>query len=117
MHMLYINVANLSKFIIYKDVPKSIKRNKFDLYFALIHSAFFNLKFILNINQKKILFKNFLFGFGYRFRYIDIPVLESFINFGFIGFLLYLSFNVILLVFSIKAFKSERFILFPIFLN
>ena len=27
---------------------------------------------------------NFLFGFGYRFRYIDIPVLESFINFGFI---------------------------------
>lgn len=58
---------------------------------------------------------NFLFGFGYRFRYIDIPVLESFINFGFIGFLLYLSFNFILLVYSIKAFKSNS--IFQIFLG
>lgn len=58
---------------------------------------------------------NFLFGFGYRFRYIDIPVLESFINFGFIGFLLYLSFNIILLVYSIKAFKSNS--IFQIFLG
>lgn len=58
---------------------------------------------------------NFLFGFGYRFRYIDIPVLESFINFGFIGFVLYLSFNIILLVYSIKAFKSNS--IFQIFLG
>jgi hypothetical protein len=58
---------------------------------------------------------NFLFGFGYRFRYIDIPVLESFINFGLIGFLLYLSFNIILLVYSIKAFKSNS--IFQIFLG
>lgn len=58
---------------------------------------------------------NFLFGFGYRFRYIDIPVLESFINFGFIGFILYLSFNIILLVYSIKAFKSNS--IFQIFLG
>jgi hypothetical protein len=58
---------------------------------------------------------NFLFGFGYRFRYIDIPVLESFINFGFIGFLLYLCFNIILLVYSIKAFKSNS--IFQIFLG
>ena len=58
---------------------------------------------------------NFLFGFGYRFRYIDIPVLESFINFGLLGFLLYLSFNIILLVYSVKAFKSNS--IFQIFLG
>jgi len=51
---MYQNVTNLSKFTICKNVPKSIKGNKFDLYFALIHWDIFNLMFNLNINQNII---------------------------------------------------------------
>jgi hypothetical protein len=49
---------------------------------------------------------NFIIGSGWRYRYIDIPVLEVFINFGIIAVILFLVFLILLIYFSLKSFKS-----------
>ena len=65
---------------------------------------------VVNINFFFNLWKNdpwgFILGHGYKKRYIDIPVLESFINFGVIGLVTFVLFNSLILYFSIKALKS-----------
>ncbi len=99
--------------LVYKALNTGLKLGKNDDVDDSAMGRVSNFNYFIELwNDNPI---NFLFGFGYRFRYIDIPVLESFINFGFIGFLLYLSFNIILLVYSIKAFKSNS--IFQIFLG
>ena len=99
--------------LVYKALNTGLKLGKNDDVDDSAMGRVSNFNYFIELwNDNTI---NFLFGFGYRFRYIDIPVLESFINFGFIGFLLYLSFNIILLVYSIKAFKSNS--IFQIFLG
>ncbi len=74
---------------------------------------------VVNINFFLSLWKNdpwgFILGHGYKKRYIDIPVLESFINFGIIGLLTFITFNLLILNFSIRALRSQN--IFQIFLG
>ncbi|MCZ2480240.1 hypothetical protein G9H64_05305 [Aquirufa nivalisilvae] len=64
-----------------------------------------------NINYIKQLWStsriDFIFGHGYRYRYIDIPMLESLVNFGVFGFILFASFHVAFLYFAYRCFKSQ----------
>jgi hypothetical protein len=57
----------------------------------------------------------FIFGHGYRFKYMDIPVLESFLNFGIIGLLLFLGLQGALIYYAIKSLRSG--LLFQTFLG
>jgi hypothetical protein len=57
----------------------------------------------------------FIFGHGYRFKYMDIPVLESFLNFGILGLLLFLGLQVALIYYAIKSLRSG--LLFQTFLG
>ena len=99
--------------LVYKAVNTGLKLGKTDEVDDSAMGRVSNFNYFNELwNDNPI---NFLFGLGYRYRYIDIPVLESFINFGLVGVLLYLSFNIILLVYSIKAFKSNS--IFQIFLG
>ena len=99
--------------LVYKAVNTGLKLGKTDEVDDSAMGRVSNFNYFIELwNDNPI---NFLFGLGYRYRYIDIPVLESFINFGLVGVLLYLSFNIILLVYSIKAFKSNS--IFQIFLG
>lgn len=49
--------------------------------------------------QKEFLYKpyNFIFGNGFKYRYLDIPILEVWLNFGLFGFFLFLVFNLYIL--------------------
>ncbi len=58
---------------------------------------------------------NFIFGYGYRFRYMDIPILESFLNFGLLGLSLFIGLNCALIYYSIKSLRSGH--IFQIFLG
>ena len=99
--------------LVYKAVNTGLKLGKTDEVDDSAMGRVSNFNYFIELwNDNPF---NFLFGLGYRYRYIDIPVLESFINFGLVGVLLYLSFNIILLVYSIKAFKSNS--IFQIFLG
>lgn len=74
---------------------------------------------VVNINFFFSLWKNdpwgFVLGHGYKKRYIDIPVLESFINFGIIGLITFVSFNLLILNFSIRALRSQN--IFQVFIG
>ncbi|MHA8049916.1 hypothetical protein V7S79_02235 [Aquirufa sp. ROCK-SH2] len=50
---------------------------------------------------------NLIFGKGWRYKYIDIPILETLINFGVIGLILFLLFIISLIVLSIESLKSK----------
>jgi hypothetical protein len=50
---------------------------------------------------------NLIFGKGWRYKYIDIPILEVFINFGIFGLILFALFLIFYLFFSIKSLKSD----------
>ena len=58
---------------------------------------------------------NFVFGYGYRFKYMDVPVLEAFLSFGIIGLILFILLHVTILFHAIKALKSDS--IFQIFLG
>ncbi len=74
---------------------------------------------VVNINFFFNLWKNdpwgFVLGHGYKKRYIDIPVLESFINFGVIGLFTFVLFNGLIFYYSIRALKSSS--LFQVFIG
>lgn len=74
---------------------------------------------VININYFLSLWKNdpwgFILGHGYKKRYIDIPVLESFINFGVLGFFTFVLFNSLIFYFSIKALSSRN--IFQVFIG
>lgn len=74
---------------------------------------------VVNINFFFNLWKNdpwgFILGHGYKKRYIDIPVLESFINFGIIGLITFVTFNLLILNFSIRALRSQN--IFQVFMG
>ena len=74
---------------------------------------------VVNINYFLNLWKNdpwgFILGHGYKKRYIDIPVLESFINFGFLGFFTFVLFNSLIFYFCIKALSSRN--VFQVFIG
>jgi hypothetical protein len=74
---------------------------------------------VVNINYFLNLWKNdpwgFILGHGYKKRYIDIPVLESFINFGFLGFFTFILFNSLIFYFCIKALSSRN--VFQVFIG
>ena len=74
---------------------------------------------VVNINFFFNLWKNdpwgFILGHGYKKRYIDIPVLESFINFGVLGLFTFVLFNGLIFYFSIKALKSAS--IFQVFIG
>lgn len=58
---------------------------------------------------------NFVFGYGYRFKYMDVPVLEAFLSFGIIGVILFILLQGTILFYAIKALKSDS--IFQIFLG
>lgn len=58
---------------------------------------------------------NFVFGYGYRFKYMDVPVLEAFLSFGIIGLILFILLQGTILFYAIKALKSDS--IFQIFLG
>jgi hypothetical protein len=58
---------------------------------------------------------NFIFGYGYRFKYMDVPVLEAFLSFGILGLIIFLLLQVSILYHAIKALKSGS--IFQIFLG
>lgn len=72
-------------------------------------------------NFKKLIFllKNqpleFLFGNGYKYFYIDIPILEVFIDFGIIGFIPFVLFFIMILFLSFKNILTSNNI-FQLFL-
>jgi hypothetical protein len=74
---------------------------------------------VVNINYFLNLWKNdpwgFILGHGYKKRYIDIPILESFINFGFLGFFTFVLFNSLIFYFCIKALSSRN--VFQVFIG
>jgi hypothetical protein len=74
---------------------------------------------VSNINYFVDLFKvdpwGFILGHGYKKRYIDIPILESFINFGFLGFFTFVLFNSLIFNFCIKALSSRN--VFQVFIG
>jgi hypothetical protein len=74
---------------------------------------------VVNINFFFNLWKNdpwgFVLGHGYKKRYIDIPVLESFINFGIIGLITFVLFNLLIFNFSIRALRSKN--IFQVFIG
>lgn len=51
---------------------------------------------------------NFIFGNGYRFRYMDIPFLEVFMNFGILGILLFITIHILIFYYSIRSFYSNH---------
>jgi O-antigen ligase len=58
--------------------------------------------------QKEFLYKpyNFIIGNGFKYHYLDIPILETWLNFGIVGFLLFFSFNVAILYNMLRALRS-----------
>lgn len=58
---------------------------------------------------------NFIFGYGYRFKYMDVPALEVFLSFGLFGLILFVLLHGSLLFYSIKALQSGS--IFQIFLG
>ena len=74
---------------------------------------------VFNINYFLNLWKNdpwgFVLGHGYKKRYMDIPVLESFINFGIIGLFTFALFNLLIFNFSIRALRSKN--IFQVFIG
>jgi O-antigen ligase len=58
---------------------------------------------------------NFVFGYGYRFKYMDVPVLEAFLSFGIIGVILFILLQGTILFYAFKALKSDS--IFQIFLG
>ncbi len=58
---------------------------------------------------------NLLFGKGFNYRYMDIPILEVLINFGIFGLLIYLVFVIMAGWYSFRMLKSDS--IFQIFLG
>jgi hypothetical protein len=48
-----------------------------------------------------------LIGYGYKFMYLDVPVLEMLLNHGFIGFIPYASFIGLITYFSLRAMRRN----------
>lgn len=46
-------------------------------------------------------------GRGYKSDYLDVPILESFVAYGMIGFLFFATFNLFLLIFAIREIKRN----------
>ena len=59
--------------------------------------------FVRHLRTEKF---NLIIGKGFNYRYLDVPILEVFLNFGIIGLLLFLSFLVALFIYSFKALRS-----------
>jgi hypothetical protein len=76
-------------------------------------SRVFTLEYLIKLIQERP--ELLLIGGGYRFLYLDIPVLEVLINFGMLNFIFYLVFTLYLVKFSIKAIFSSN--VFQIFLG
>jgi hypothetical protein len=76
-------------------------------------SRVFTLEYLIKIIQERP--ELLLIGGGYRFLYLDIPVLEVLINFGILNFIFYLVFTFYLFKFSMRAIFSSN--VFQIFLG
>ncbi|WP_131694743.1 hypothetical protein [Dyadobacter tibetensis] len=46
-------------------------------------------------------------GRGYKYEYLDVPILESFVNHGIIGFIFFAAFNIFLFIFAIREVKRS----------
>jgi hypothetical protein len=64
-----------------------------------------------NINKFLYIYKyevfNLIFGKGFNYRYMDIPILEVLVNFGIIGLIIYMLFIVTSLIYTLQALKSN----------
>ncbi len=58
--------------------------------------------------QKEFFYKpyNYIIGNGFKYHYLDIPILETWLNFGIVGFLLFLTFNIAILYNMLRALRS-----------
>ncbi|UFH57305.1 O-antigen ligase [Spirosoma sp. KNUC1025] len=48
-----------------------------------------------------------ILGYGYKYHYLDIPMMEALTNMGILGFLLFAGINVMLLYYSIKSMRTN----------
>jgi len=116
-----------SKFFIL-DIISNVFLRSYDTFLAALNTAFsmgsvsqdssamsrvFTLEYLIKLIYQKP--ELLLFGGGYRFLYLDIPILEVLINFGLINFSIYLIFTFYLFKFSVKAIFSGY--VFQIFLG
>jgi hypothetical protein len=64
-----------------------------------------NIEFV----QKEFLYKpyNFILGNGFKYKYLDIPILEVWVNFGILGLLIFVLFNIYILFSITKAIRSD----------
>ncbi|MHA8066217.1 hypothetical protein V7S76_05990 [Aquirufa sp. ROCK2-A2] len=64
-----------------------------------------------NINKFKYIFNheiyNLIFGKGFNYRYMDIPILEVLVNFGIVGLIFYILFILTSLYYTLNALKSN----------
>jgi hypothetical protein len=65
-----------------------------------------NLKFVKDLFYNHPIF--FIFGNGYRYFYVDVPIVEIFLNFGIIGLILYILWHFLLYFFSIRNIISTN---------
>jgi hypothetical protein len=65
-----------------------------------------NINFIKRIIARD--WFDFIFGKGYKFWYVDIPVLEAFVNFGILGVVLFCLFNLFILYYIILGIRSKN---------
>lgn len=65
-----------------------------------------NIEFV----QKDFLYKpyNFILGNGFKYKYLDIPILEVWVNFGILGLIIFVLFNIYILISVTKAIRSDR---------
>lgn len=59
--------------------------------------------------QKEFLYKpyNFILGNGFKYKYLDIPILEVWVNFGILGLVIFVLFNIYILFSITKAIRSD----------
>ncbi|CAG5004466.1 hypothetical protein DYBT9275_03376 [Dyadobacter sp. CECT 9275] len=49
---------------------------------------------------------NVFLGMGYKYDYLDVPILESFVNHGILGFVFFASFNIFLAIYALREVKN-----------
>ncbi|PWJ59301.1 hypothetical protein CLV98_102133 [Dyadobacter jejuensis] len=50
---------------------------------------------------------NVFLGMGYKYKYLDVPILESFVNHGVFGFVFFAGFNLFLFIFAFREVKRN----------
>ena len=71
-----------------------------------------------NFIDNEFSFINYILGYGYMTRWLDIPLLQSFLDLGIIGFVIYLCYVVLYpIVILFSKYSRNPFVLFVCFLN